>query len=282
MDSQKTNSLPEPDMGVGCYVILGFIFASIIAGIAGYALRNVLGESDITSILSELLLIVFLSLVVIAVMYAFNISPRLLMGNWKSLTSVWYLLAGAPILILTSVATTLLTLMISGYFSPAYFDAFSEQGTFYWPIEPFIIKVILLLNLILFGPILEEVVFRGMLLQYWASMWGKTSALVITSAIFAFLHPNILGAFILGMVYGLVYLKTGSLILVIAMHILNNVLALFVITSLSKIFPVHSHELLMDQLTPVLALSLIAFGLLAIFIKHVLKLRNNSINFQSK
>jgi membrane protease YdiL (CAAX protease family) len=283
MNSQETNSLPESEKGIGCYVILGFIFVSIIAGIAGYALRNVLGESDTTSILSELLFIVFMTLVVIVVMYGFSISPRLLMGSWKSLTSSLYLLAGVLILILTSVATALLTLMVSGYLSPAYFDAFLAQGTFVEPIESsFIIKVILLLNLILFGPILEEFVFRGLLLRYWASIWGVTFALFITSAIFAILHPNIIGAFILGLVYGLIYIKTGSLLLVIAMHVLNNIIALFVISNLTKIFKIHSHELLMSQITLVLVLSLIAFGLLTIFIKHVLKLRNSSVNFQKK
>lgn len=276
MNSQEINLFPEPAKGVGCSVILGLIFASIMAGTAGYTIRNVIGESDTSSILSELLLIFSWSLVVIAVMYAFKISPRLLMGSVKNLTSNWYLLAGAPILILTSIVTALLTLVVSGYFSPEYYEVFLEHGTFSWPIEsPFIIMVILLLNVLLLGPIIEEFVFRGLLLRYWASTWGIFYALMTTSAIFAVFHPNIIGAFILGVVYGLIYFKTGSLLLVIALHVLNNVLALFVISYLSNIFPIHSHELLISHITTVLVLSLIGFGLLAIYVKHVLKLNNN-------
>ena len=80
------------------------------------------------------------------------------------------------------------------------------------------------LFLILIGPFIEELFFRGLLLASWASRWGPTRAVIFSSLLFAVLHLEILGSFIFGVVVSLTFLKTGSLWLPFIIHVTNNAL----------------------------------------------------------
>jgi membrane protease YdiL (CAAX protease family) len=79
--------------------------------------------------------------------------------------------------------------------------------------------------LILVAPITEEVFFRGYLLHRWAVAWGVRSSVVATTVVFASLHADPLGALLFGFAMAVIYLRTRSLVLVIACHVLNNLLA---------------------------------------------------------
>jgi uncharacterized protein len=76
--------------------------------------------------------------------------------------------------------------------------------------------------LIVVAPITEEFVFRGVLLQRWSAKWGTRSGLLASSLLFGMLHLNILGLSMVGLVMGLLYLKTRTLWVPIACHALNN------------------------------------------------------------
>ena len=80
------------------------------------------------------------------------------------------------------------------------------------------------LFLILIGPFIEELFFRGLLLASWASRWGPTRAVIFSSLLFAVLHLEILGSFIFGVVVSLTFLKTGRLWLPFIIHVTNNAL----------------------------------------------------------
>lgn len=76
------------------------------------------------------------------------------------------------------------------------------------------------------APIVEEVLFRGIILQGLINYgYKKWYALIFASFIFAILHINflqIISAFILGMIIGWIYLDSKSLIFSIILHIINN------------------------------------------------------------
>lgn len=81
------------------------------------------------------------------------------------------------------------------------------------------------------GPILEEVLFRGaiqgFLMRKFNNPWV---GIVIASAIFGLVHMNpiqVFYAFFLGLVFGWLYYRTGSLMPCIVGHVLNNSLAAF-------------------------------------------------------
>jgi membrane protease YdiL (CAAX protease family) len=99
--------------------------------------------------------------------------------------------------------------------------------------------LMLMLAGVVAAPIVEEVLFRGILMQRWARRWGTTTGVVASSALFAIGHEEWIGHFLFGAALALLYLRTRSLWLPIAAHALNNGVAL--LTTLPRAIA-HSHE----------------------------------------
>jgi membrane protease YdiL (CAAX protease family) len=75
------------------------------------------------------------------------------------------------------------------------------------------------------GPILEEVLFRGIILDGFLRRYKPGKAIFWSAFLFALLHLNpwqSLPAFLIGLLLGYVYLKTRSLSTVILIHMINN------------------------------------------------------------
>lgn len=78
---------------------------------------------------------------------------------------------------------------------------------------------------VVFAPVLEEFLFRGYLLNRWTLRFGALPAMLLSSFIFAILHPDVLGAFVFALIMSLLYMKTRSLLAPIIVHAANNVIA---------------------------------------------------------
>ena len=76
----------------------------------------------------------------------------------------------------------------------------------------------------LIAPIIEELVFRGMLYPAWALQWGWFPSALATSLLFAILHPNRFSQFFASLLYICLFRRTGSLRAPIIVHALFNVL----------------------------------------------------------
>ncbi|MCQ2084243.1 MAG: CPBP family intramembrane metalloprotease [Bacteroidaceae bacterium] len=85
------------------------------------------------------------------------------------------------------------------------------------------------LSVAVIGPISEEILMRRIVLRDMESLTGSTWAgILISAAIFAIIHINpaqVLFAFPAGVLLGWIYCKTGSLLVPICIHILNNSLS---------------------------------------------------------
>jgi membrane protease YdiL (CAAX protease family) len=96
-----------------------------------------------------------------------------------------------------------------------------------------LLEQLLVLAVVAVGaPIIEEMIFRGMLLSILTRSLSQWPAILVSAAVFAAIHlfdPNAIavipGLFILGIVLGWVALKRGDLSLAIAMHSGINLLA---------------------------------------------------------
>ncbi|NJN48863.1 MAG: CPBP family intramembrane metalloprotease [Alkalinema sp. RL_2_19] len=99
-------------------------------------------------------------------------------------------------------------------------------------VMPNISRAMTFVTLIIAAPLTEEVIFRGILLQRWATKWNMPIALILTSALFGILHLNFIGAGVLGLVAGVLYYQTKSLWTPVALHAINNTIA-----SLSLVLP---------------------------------------------
>lgn len=75
---------------------------------------------------------------------------------------------------------------------------------------------------VILAPVLEETLFRGILVNRWGHRWGVPTALIASSIAFGILHANPVGIGIVGVVASLLYLRTRTLIVPIVFHAANN------------------------------------------------------------
>ena len=79
---------------------------------------------------------------------------------------------------------------------------------------------------VLLAPLLEETLFRGILVNRWGYRWGLPTALIASSVAFGILHANPFGIGVVGLVAALLYLRTGTLIVPIVFHATNNLIGI--------------------------------------------------------
>ncbi|MDB4900613.1 MAG: ydiL, partial [Gemmatimonadetes bacterium] len=72
------------------------------------------------------------------------------------------------------------------------------------------------------APIVEETLFRGILMQRWARRSDTFTGEVASSALFALAHQEILGHFVFAVAMCALYLRTRRLWVPIAAHALSN------------------------------------------------------------
>ncbi|MGW5951821.1 CPBP family intramembrane glutamic endopeptidase [Bacillus mycoides] len=82
------------------------------------------------------------------------------------------------------------------------------------------------IRVVFIAPIVGEFVFRGFLLQRFAAKWGTSVAMIAVAPLFAILHVDFLGAAVFSIVLSIVYIRTKSLLMPIAIHMLNNTFVL--------------------------------------------------------
>jgi uncharacterized protein len=75
------------------------------------------------------------------------------------------------------------------------------------------------------APILEEMMFRGIILDGYLKNYKPWHGILISGALFGLIHGNLaqgIGAFLLGVLFGWVYWKTKSILAVVILHFVNN------------------------------------------------------------
>lgn len=126
--------------------------------------------------------------------------------------------ASLPLLLISLLISASLFDPSSGRINPAAVEFAAAQG---WPA-----RALLTILAVGVAPFAEELVFRGVLLRGLQPSYGFLGAAVVTSAIFALLHPQLpmgfLSIFVLGMVFSLLYGVTGSLWPSVFAHAINN------------------------------------------------------------
>nr|WP_277611316.1 CPBP family intramembrane glutamic endopeptidase [Microbulbifer celer] len=98
-------------------------------------------------------------------------------------------------------------------------------------------KHLLLALIIVFAaPLLEELVFRGYLFRAWRhSRLGFSGTLLLTSILFALLHAGqyhwiqLSFIFVLALILGVAREKSGSVLLPMLLHLLNNLTSAVVV-----------------------------------------------------
>lgn len=108
---------------------------------------------------------------------------------------------------------------------------------------------ITLISVSVFAPLFEEWLCRGIVLRGLLQKSSPAAAITVSALFFAVLHMNpwqALPAFLLGLLFGYVYYKTGSLKLTMLMHCVNNTMA----TIFSRIPSLAEADSFKDVLSP--------------------------------
>ena len=106
-----------------------------------------------------------------------------------------------------------------------------------------------LLSVSIFAPLFEEWLCRGLVLRGLLQKKSPAVAISLSALFFAVLHMNpwqAVPAFILGLLFGYVYYRTGSLKLTMLMHCVNNTFAVI----FSKIPQFKDAESFLDVMSP--------------------------------
>ena len=84
----------------------------------------------------------------------------------------------------------------------------------------------LAISAIVIAPFFEEVAFRGVLINRWGTKWGIPTGIVASAALFGLGHPmNVAGTMALAVIAAILYFKTRTLLVPMAVHALNNAVA---------------------------------------------------------
>lgn len=107
------------------------------------------------------------------------------------------------------------------------------------PVEKlsFISTVFLFTFTVILAPIVEEIVFRGILLRRISFKFGVRKGIILSSIVFAILHPGLghVFSFIAGVIFSLVYLKYNNILISTITHMCYNFLY-FIATVFSMFF----------------------------------------------
>lgn len=110
-----------------------------------------------------------------------------------------------------------------------------------------------ILAITLLGPILEELLFRGGVMQALLKRYSPGKSIFFSALIFGLFHLNpaqVVGAFLIGLLLGWIYYRTRSLIPCILMHILINSSSVFLtlhyphVDSLKELMPATPYYIL--------------------------------------
>jgi membrane protease YdiL (CAAX protease family) len=85
-------------------------------------------------------------------------------------------------------------------------------------------------SIALFGPVIEELIFRGAITPVLLRRYSPTKAIVLSALAFGIFHINpaqVITAALIGLLLGWIYYRTASLIPCILIHVINNSLSVY-------------------------------------------------------
>ncbi|TVP64679.1 MAG: CPBP family intramembrane metalloprotease [Nodularia sp. (in: Bacteria)] len=203
-------------------LVLG-IYLSYVQGINGITLNN-----QVVPLILYILLFGLLCLWILADFHRLGIKLRYVVGivpsNYK-----WLPIIGLVFLvILFSLSAYFVSFSLLSWIAPGLVEELMRQiasNPSAQSSAPLLNNLLSAIAILIVAPIAEEFIFRGVILQRWATKWGIHAALITSSLLFGILHANFLGLSMFGFVMGVLYIKTRTLIVPIACHALNNLLA---------------------------------------------------------
>lgn len=138
----------------------------------------------------------------------------------NALTYLWLL----PLAYVTMMFGNLLTSLIEECLPQSMIDVYnSTNDSLHTGSDTAII-----LSAVILAPIIEEIIYRGIVYDFVAFLENEVYAVIISAAVFGIIHQNVVQgiyAFTIGLVFGYVRFKYGNIFTTIFMHMLANGIA---------------------------------------------------------
>lgn len=153
--------------------------------------------------------------------------------DWRYLAIGSVLMVGLSIIFSEIDNLTRVILPMPEFFQNIYGSLFQSEGGF----------VSSFFTLCIVAPITEELFFRGLVLRGFLSRMEKTKAILLSALLFSLIHLSpwqMIGPFIIGIIFAVIYIETRSLIPPILLHSLFNFLPLLVMSILKISIPGYS------------------------------------------
>ena len=225
--TKNTNKLFKMGWAEGLTLVSGMVVAQLIIALFGLAL-GLTSPTDFNQSSWFMLLAYFIIMSVpIALFYFIFMKPKQQHWDFNNPQSTigLGLIALGMMFGMMLVSECIVSLIpISGNVFGPWYEAFCKQmeniSASSWS---------MILMTVVLAPILEEILFRGIILKGMLNMKiNPTKAIAISALIFGLIHGypwQAAGAFFLGLILGWVYQKTESLIIPILLHAFNNGIA---------------------------------------------------------
>ena len=207
------------------WMFLGTIIVPIIIGILGIEL-----EAPLFDVTFGFLFYTIIVIWIIWKFKSFKVDYKRIVGKFPQNYKRWIvgIIGIVALLIFFSVGTNWLLYYPLSFIFPSFVSGVLNNTDFYTTAStapPFVYNFLIVLTGVIVAPIVEEFLFRGVILQRFAVRWGTTVGILVSSFIFGVFHADLLGAFVFGIFMSLLYINTRTLLVPIACHMLNNALA---------------------------------------------------------
>lgn len=239
---------------ISLFILLITIILNLVAYFAAFAITVFMGEVKVsdaeTATVNQSVFNIIryaLILIIMGWWYAkkYDVSSKLKTSSKEALRFVLrplnlflILLGGLSIQLGTSAILHVLSNIFTDFFADynELINSYSDSTSF-----------ILILTTITIGPLAEEIVFRGLIMRYCMSGSDKETknvcifAVIVQALLFAIYHGNLIQgcyAFLFGLLFGLIAIKTDSLIPSTLLHmVVNGSLYLIPVSIYSKTIP---------------------------------------------
>jgi uncharacterized protein len=263
-------------------VTLLFLFLSTIFIAIGY---NILSDPN-AEILTFYVLYAVPFLIYLYFIKKYDLSSVAIFdGALADLRQVWFFV---PLIIMT-FGVIWVTILVFNTISPElaewYFDWLNSAELFDIGPDTSLLQYGLIFFVVaVFAPLVEEIIFRGIMVERFGAKYGFKSAVILSSFLFGVLHMDVIGAFVFGLVLSILYLRTRSLLLPFLVHAANNG-AVMLLIFFDESFNVDSWEKIDPYLENIwigVLLFAVSFGWLIWFLKDNWKIVHEAEPFPLK
>ena len=131
-----------------------------------------------------------------------------------------------PVAMIFSLGSAIVIEYVVSLFAPGHIEWLMNSRMIPDAESGLLYAAIWCMAVVVVAPIVEETVFRSMLINRWATKWRPSTAVVASSLFFGVIHMTFwVGPAMLGMVLAVLYIRSRTLIVPIVVHAANNLLA---------------------------------------------------------